>query len=120
MRRGGNPDANNQDIADLAVRLGATVTITTGVGWDFPDQVWGVMGLTVLVEVTNPDRKPTKKDKERKARQAAFRERWRGGLCVELKTGADVFRLFEQLKRSCSQCGRIPAAEVEATGRKDG
>ena len=68
-RRGGNPDQNNQDLADLARRLGCQVVITTGVGWDFPDQVWGFEGLTILVEVTNPDVKPSKATRERKERQ---------------------------------------------------
>lgn len=118
-KRGGNPDANNQDIADLGRQLGFTVAITTQVGFDFPDQVWGGMGHTILVEVTNPAVKPSKKTKERKERQAAFRAKWPGGLAVELKTGADVFALVERLGESCSRCGRMKADSGEATARKE-
>ena len=94
QRRGGNPDANQAGIVDLARELGATVEITSKVGFDFPDLVIGFRGVTVLAEVTNPARKPTKKDRERKARQAAFRSRWRGGPVVELKTGDDLVQLL--------------------------
>lgn len=94
IRRGGKPDANNQDIADLARRLGAQVVITTGVGFDFPDQVWGFQGVTILVEVDNPARKGGKRERERKARQARFRANWRGGPVVNVATGDDVIRLI--------------------------
>lgn len=100
-RRGGNPDQNNQVIADKARSMGCQVAITTGVGFDFPDQVWGfgrdkaagIPGVTILVEVTNPNTKGTKQ-RERKARQARFRENWPGGLVVEVQTCQDVVNLL--------------------------
>jgi hypothetical protein len=107
-RHGGNPDKNNQPIADKAISMGATVAITTSVGFDFPDQVWGFEGLTILVEVTNPDVKPSKKTKERKARQALFRSKWRGGLAVEIRTEADVVALLTSIHATAAgQVARI-------------
>lgn len=101
-RRGGNADQNHADIQAMAERLGVQVVSTTGVGFNFPDQVWGFEGLTILVEVTNPNVKPSKKTRERKERQAAFRRWWRGGLCVELKTPADVVDLITNIKANAA------------------
>ncbi len=94
-RRGGNPDQNNQDIADLARRLGCTVAITTGVGWDFPDQVWGfgrdrsrgIPGITILVEVKGLK-------KQLKPGQQRFQDSWQGGPVVTVQTGQDVIDLL--------------------------
>lgn len=122
-RRGGNPDKNNQDIADLARRLGAQVVITTGIGWDFPDQVWGfgrdkgsgIPGVTILVEVTNPAT-TGKKQRERKERQKRFRDSWPGGHVAEVQTGDDVIKLLtgplvRQLQREQAvRCGYLHAS----------
>lgn len=137
-RRGGNPDKNNQDIADLARRLGAQVVITTGIGWDFPDQVWGfgrdkangIPGVTILVEVTNPNTKGTKQ-RERKKRQQDFRDNWPGGHVAEVHTGDDVIRLLtgplvRQLQREQAvRCGYLhdngkPWRPVDATAAAEG
>jgi hypothetical protein len=119
-RRGGNPDQNNQAIADTARRFGVQVVMTTGVGFDFPDQVWGfgrdqasgIPGVTILVEVTNPNTKG-KAQRERKARQQRFRDSWPGGLVVELMTPDDVVTVLtgpqvRQLqKEQAVRCGYL-------------
>lgn len=102
VRRGGNPDGNHGDIQAEAERLGVQVVSTTGVGFNFPDQVWGFEGLTILVEVTNPNVKPSKATRERKERQAGFRRWWRGGLCVEIRTPADVVDLITNIKANAA------------------
>ncbi len=119
-RRGGNPDQNNQAIADTARRFGVQVVMTTGVGYDFPDQVWGfgrdrasgIPGVTILVEVTNPKTKG-KAQRERKERQQRFRDGWPGGLVVELMTPDDVVTILNsdqvrQLqKEQAVRCGYL-------------
>jgi antitoxin (DNA-binding transcriptional repressor) of toxin-antitoxin stability system len=94
------------------------------VGFDFPDQVWGFEGLTILVEVTNPNAKPSKKTRERKERQRLFREKWRGGLAVEITTEAEVVALLTTLQPArrpialLAECYRVTGADPD--GAPDG
>lgn len=98
-RQGGKPDANQQGMVDLARRLGATVRITTLVGFGFPDVVIGFRGINLLGEAKLPDtvvvgrkrkpRKPTKTEQ----RQAGFRREWTGQV-AEIAGAADMVALL--------------------------
>jgi hypothetical protein len=98
-RQGGKPDKNQEGLVKLGRRLGATIRITSLVGFGFPDFVLGFRGINLLGEVKRPDkivvglktkpRKPTKTEQ----RQAAFRAEWTGQV-AELSGPADMVALL--------------------------
>lgn len=102
-RQGGKPDANQQGMVDLARRLGATVRITTLVGFGFPDFVVGFRGINLLGEAKLPDTNPARPVRGRKLkprkltkteeRQAQFRKEWTGQVVV-LEKPADMVALL--------------------------
>lgn len=71
----------------MARELGATVTITTGVGWGFPDWVVGHRGLTVLVERKN------KRGKLRDS-QVKFAGEWAGSWLVKIENEAELVAML--------------------------
>lgn len=102
-RRGGKPDANQEALVKLARRLGATVRITSLVGFGFPDVAIGFRGINLLAEGKLPDTNPLRptKRKTQKPRkltkteenQARFRAEWAGQVTV-IEGWADVLALL--------------------------
>lgn len=81
MRRKARTDDNQTAVADELRARGLSVdTRCAKIGGGFPDMVVGWRGLTVLVELKNPDQPPSKQrltDDER-----AWIESWRGAAIV--------------------------------------
>lgn len=102
-RRGGKPDANQEGLVKLARRLGATVRITSLVGFGFPDVVIGFRGINLMAEGKLPDTNPLRPAKRKATKprkltkteqnQAQFRAEWAGQVTV-IESGADVVALL--------------------------
>lgn len=75
--RGGTKDLNHDDIAETFEQLGCSVLHTHEVGGGFPDMVIGLVGITVLVEIKNPDTGYGKAGLTKSQRR--FGDLWRGG-----------------------------------------
>lgn len=102
-RRGGNPDANQAPILAYARRrLGVKGTVTTGVGFGFPDNVFGFRGLTILVEVKGPNGKL-------KPAQEDFIRTWTGGPVLVVDSGEDLFRQLMALDKAVPPVRGLPA-----------
>lgn len=83
FRRGGNPDQGDTELVALARDLQASVTITSQVGWGFPDWVVGFRGLTILVE------RKSKRGKMRGS-QVEFAAKWAGAWLVKIETAEEL------------------------------
>lgn len=102
-RRGGNPDANQKDVLAFArKRLGVNGVVTTGVGFGFPDNVFGFHGLTILVEVKGPDGKL-------KPTQVDFIRNWTGGAVLVVDGPEDLFRQLIDLDKAVPPVRALPA-----------
>ena len=86
--RRGNADQNQSPIVTALEAVGASVTSLAGVGEGCPDLLVGYRRSTYLLEVKNPDVKPS----ERKLResQSAWLDAWRGGAVAVVHTVDDA------------------------------
>lgn len=94
-RSGGHADLNQNPLVKFARRLGASVTITSHVGKDFPDAVIGFREVNLLWEFKQPA-ELGKRGKPRKAPQLTqgqedFRNTWLGTV-ETIRTAEDVVR----------------------------
>lgn len=89
-RRAQRRDANEKAITAALLAAGATVE-----SWDVVDKIVGYRGRTFLIEVTNPASRDGRA-KERKARQAEWRARWRGH-AAEVTTPEEALRAIGAL-----------------------
>jgi len=80
MRRNARVDANQSEIVDAALALGATVQSLAAVGAGCPDLVIGYRGKNYLIEVKNPSQ--PRYDREKNQWQKKFRDRWQGQVAV--------------------------------------
>jgi len=92
-------DANQRKIVQVLRKLGASVVITADVGRGFPDLVVGYGGVTYLVEVKN--RSTLRRS------QRAFREQWRGGEIVLLRSPEEAVQWLARL-RDAQQASEAP------------
>jgi len=83
MRARGRTDANQARIVEALRRVGASVSVTSGVGNGFPDLLVGWRGRTILIEIKDGEKPPS----ERKLTEAEayFLENWKGGPAVVVK-----------------------------------
>ena len=79
MRRAARVDDNQSQIVDALRAIGATVRVVTQ-GGGLPDLLVGFRGHTILMEVKDGDKPPSKRALT-PAEQKFFDE-WRGGLVV--------------------------------------
>lgn len=77
MRRAAKRDANHGEIVTTFERLGCTVFETDRVGGGWPDLVVGVLGVSFLVEIKNPETHYGRAGLN--GNQSAFARDWRGG-----------------------------------------
>jgi hypothetical protein len=110
VRRGGKPDAGDAELVTLARRLGATVTITSHVGFGFPDWVLGIRGATILVE------RKTRGGAYRTS-QVQFYRRWTGGPIVKVETTDDLLGLLTAGDPAGWARDRDVRTTAEVTGR---
>lgn len=87
---------------DLARRMGATVSITSLVGFGFPDLVIGFRGINVLVEVKPPG-------KDLRDDQKTFHKGWKGQVAV-VESQDDLIKLLMRIDHETPTAGRYPAA----------
>jgi len=80
MRARGRTDANQARIVEALRRLGASVSVTSGIGNGFPDLLVGYRGRTTLLEIKDGEKPPS----ERKLTEAEayFLGNWKGGPAV--------------------------------------
>jgi Holliday junction resolvase len=99
-------DANQRKIVQVLRKLGASVVITADVGRGFPDLVVGYGGVTYLVEVKN--RSTLRRS------QRAFREQWRGGEIVLLRSPEEAVQWLARL-RDAQQASKAPDSGAPGT-----
>jgi Holliday junction resolvase len=95
MRRANRIDANQNDIVDALREAGAVVRIISQ-GDGIPDLLVGYNGFTILMEVKDGDKVPSKR-KLTEAEQKFFDE-WEGGLLVvanNVQEAIDMLKLCE-------------------------
>ena len=95
MRRANRIDANQNDIVDALRGAGAVVRIISQ-GDGIPDLLVGYNGYTILMEVKDGDKVPSKR-KLTEAEQKFFDE-WEGGLLVivnNVQEAIDMLKLCE-------------------------
>lgn len=61
MRRDSKTDRNQTEIVDFFKKMGVSVVVTSSVGHGFTDLVLGYSGLTVLCEVKDGEKPPSKR-----------------------------------------------------------
>lgn len=86
--RGGKPDSNQGVIVKALRAAGASVEITSIVGFGFPDLVVGYRGRNWLFEVKPPGKRHALTDKE-----ARFAARWHGQL-VTIETADEALAII--------------------------
>jgi Holliday junction resolvase len=95
MRRANRIDANQNDIVDALREAGAVVRIISQ-GDGIPDLLVGYNGFTILMEVKDGDKVPSKRQLT-EAEQKFFDE-WEGGLLVivnNVQEAIDMLKLCE-------------------------
>lgn len=80
MRRAARVDANQREIVAALTRIGCSVFSTAGVADGFPDLVVGRANKTLLLEVKNGDKSPSRQ--RLRVSQEKFRDWWRGHYAV--------------------------------------
>ena len=95
MRRANRIDANQNEIVDALRAAGAVVRIISQ-GEGIPDLLVGYNGFTILMEVKDGDKVPSKR-KLTEAEQKFFDE-WEGGLLVivnNVREAVDMLKLCD-------------------------
>jgi len=91
MRRASRVDNNQALIDETAIKAGATIAKLSHVGKGFPDRLYGFHGINYLVEIKNPDAKPS--DQKLTDDQQKFHLDWRGQKAI-IRTPLELLRLF--------------------------
>lgn len=80
MRRAARTDANHTAIVEALLAMGCSVQSLAAVGVGCPDLLWGRAGFNGLIEVKNPEQKPS--DRKLTDDQRKFHRAWRGSIDV--------------------------------------
>ena len=96
MRRKARTDANQTAIVEYARKIGLSVHITSSLGGGFPDLAIGYGGITVIAEVKDGDKPPSKR--KLTDGEQAFKDNWTGGYYL-IERPEDVLRLKYALMR---------------------
>lgn len=97
VRRAARVDENQSEIVASFRAMGCSVADTSAVGDGFPDLVVGKFGITVLVEVKNPRKIPSKR--RLTPDQKDFHDEWNGSITI-VETLDDVIDLVSRMRRS--------------------
>jgi len=84
MRRAARTDHNHKDVVDALLKAGCSVQSLAAVGAGCPDILWGFAECNGLIEVKNPDVKPS--ERVLTDDQKLFHRAWRGRIDV-VETG---------------------------------
>jgi hypothetical protein len=80
MRRAASTDANQKEIVSIFRSIGCSVTITSALGDGFPDLVVSRRGKTILAEIKDGSKPPSKR--KLTPDQIDFHESWRGIIVI--------------------------------------
>ncbi len=94
MRRAARVDDNQPAVVKLYRKLGCSVAVTSNQGDGFPDIVIGINNKTVLVEIKDPAKPPSKR--KLTDDQVIFHENWKGDIRV-VETDQDVINHVNEL-----------------------
>jgi len=95
MRQRGRVDANQTEIVKYFRGCGYSVAITSNVGGGFPDIVVGKYRHTILIEIKDGSKPPSKR--KLTDDEADFHSSWRGAACV-IETIQDIEKLDKWLR----------------------
>lgn len=98
MRRAARRDANHKTVVDTFIALGCSVFETDRVGAGFPDVVVGIMGVSHLVEIKNPETHYGRGGLN--ANQSAFAATWKGSPIVVITSPDEAAAFVLNLRRS--------------------
>ena len=91
-------DSNQREVVQAFRELGATVRSIHTVGDGVPDLIVGVHGQTILVEVKDGAKSPSKR--RLTPAEQKFHDEWRGGELLIVETVADVMRAVADARNS--------------------
>ena len=97
MRRAARRDDNHDEIADTFRALGCSVFETDRVGEGFPDLVVGLLGVSHLIEVKNPQTHYGRKGLN--AGQSAFAASWRGSPITVITSALEAEAFVQNIRR---------------------
>jgi hypothetical protein len=95
--RGGTKDLNHDAIAAVFEQLGCSVCHTHEAGGGFPDMVVGLIGITALVEVKNPETGYGKRGLTDS--QKRFAGKWRGSPINVVHSEQEAIELVQDMRR---------------------
>ena len=98
VRKRGRTDANQARIVEALRRIGASVSVTSGVGNGFPDLLVGYRGQTTLLEVKDGEKPPSKRALTEA--EAYFLDSWRGGPAVVVESEHEAIAAVLKLRGS--------------------
>ncbi len=87
MRRAARTDQNHTEVVDALLNAGCSVQSLAAVGCGCPDILWSLAGVNGLIEVKNPDVKPS--ERALTPDQVRFHRAWKGHIDV-VETGAQA------------------------------
>lgn len=96
-RRAAKVDANQSELVELMRKLGASVEITSAVHSGFPDTVVGIGNVTVLVEIKDGDKVPSKR--KLTPDQVVFHARYQGALTI-IETEDQAIELVARMREA--------------------
>ena len=94
MHRAAKVDANQTQITAVLRQMGATVTPTHTIGNGFPDLVVGWKGVTLLVEVKDGSKPPSKR--KLTPDEQEWHGAWRGQVAI-VETVEDAVQLLNRV-----------------------
>ena len=97
MRRAARVDASQSAIVAALRQMGATVAITSMVGKGFPDAIVGAYGQTVLAEIKDGSKPPSRR--KLTEAQEPFHATWRGSPVVILESVNAAIILMNNLRK---------------------
>ena len=80
MRRAARTDANQNEIVQALRDVGASVAITSALGFGFPDIVAGYRGINYLIEIKDGAKSPSKRKLTEDEQE--WHDLWRGAVIV--------------------------------------
>jgi hypothetical protein len=80
MRKAARTDANHTEIVQSLLDIGCSVQSLAAVGVGCPDLLWGLAGVNGLIEVKNPEVRPS--DRVLTEDQKRFHSSWKGHIDV--------------------------------------
>lgn len=95
MRRAHKTDANQKTIIDAMRVAGATVHSLAGLGNGVPDLLVGYKGCTILMEVKDGDKNPSKQ--KLTDYQVTFLSNWTGGPVAVVKDVESALRVLRMV-----------------------